>query len=144
MISGNLIELGFNISTNLITNISLPLLVKLVGMNIEYYFPKMEESIYGEEDIQFSYDKVPSIIRRDTVTGIYSKRFNHKERIDPYVLDLPKIYTEPDFSVPINTYTLIYFGSYKIPLRVISVSSHQGNNQIIYNVLNLEPFEIIL
>lgn len=115
----------------------------LFGLNMEFYFPIQNNSIYGEHDNQFTYSTEPDVVGRYLgLGGILSERWKSDKTIDLYNSSEPYVLTVGDEEVPLNTKVIVKLENEKLyTFRVRTIITFPGNDGYLYRKLMLVPME---
>lgn len=135
-----LLDVGKEVVDNLLPDLSND----LFGVDMDFYFPISNNSIYGEHDNQFVYPDDPDLSGRyPALGGVFFERWKSDNTMDLYNQQEPYILTVGDLDIPKDTKVIIKMNQQSVlTFRVNTISGFPGNDNFLYRKLFLVPMEI--
>jgi hypothetical protein len=84
------ITYGFNFFTNLAKDnirVQFSILQRRFGIQTKIYLPKSSETVYGQEDVKFIYDKDESESRKCLISGLLRESSKALQMLDPFYME---------------------------------------------------------
>jgi len=155
----NVVEIILNVQKE-VAGVIIDALTPIFGAKVRLYYPIAENSVYGQKGNQFTYNNgydssgnydpandVPDYDGRLIVTGVFSRRLQSDESVDPYDGEEVWIFVKGEDDVPKFTQAFISWhdvsGNPKVvhTYRVLETEGPFGVDGQLYRKVRLVPQE---
>lgn len=121
-----------------------PILEEMWGMETEIFYPVSNDSIYGSQDMRYTYAATPDLTGKFICIGIIGEKFISDGTGDiygteHYMIVSASAVVQEKSKVIIKLSTTKFFG-----FMVNSIRGLTGDNGFLYQKLDLVPLEIAL
>lgn len=139
----NVIVTLLNVAKEVLDNLLPAVAEDLFGLDVDFYYPISNPSIYGSRGNNYEYAVTPDLSGKYLTFGVFSERFQGDKTHDMYNGQEVYILVSGDTVIPRNSKVIVKLTTDKVfTYRVHTINIFPGDNESIFSKLMLVPMEV--